>query len=101
MTVKITQHIEQTGNAEYTVTMNIDGEVTTEVYPRTNKVFPAFRSIIDAISGIEDTTVEVVTNFESIAEEYNSAPNHNRSHLQHLRDVAARNGLELTIKHAN
>lgn len=99
--IGITQHVEQTGDAEFTVKIQVgDNEPTSETFKRTNKVFPAFRSLIDTLQTIEDQPVSVATNFDKLVEEFNSLPNRNQTHLQHLRDVVARNGITLTISYS-
>lgn len=98
MTIDIKHEIKQTGDAEYTVSIKIDdNEPYSETFCRSNAVWPAYRSMIDTVNKLEDCTVTVTTNSAPLEHEYNGAPNPNATMLQHLKDVAARKNVDLTI----
>ncbi|WP_025783069.1 hypothetical protein [Sporosarcina sp. D27] len=99
---EITQQIEQTGPAEYTVTLLKDGEeYGEEVFTRSNAVFPAYRTLINVLRDFEDKTVHVLTDSAPLAREFNNTPNPNATMLRQLNDVVARQGLTVIITHNN
>lgn len=99
MTVKITQQIMQTAPAEYVVTMTIgECQPYEETYTRSNAVFPAYRTLIQALRDIEDCDAHVTTESAPLVREFNaSRVNPNSSLLRQLVETSARQGITLTI----
>ena len=95
--VNIVQTIEELGDSSYRVTLDISGEVTSEDFYKTNQVFPVYRSLIEALTDIEDAEVEVITNSDRLATEYNEIENRNATLLKQLKNIVSRNGIILTI----
>ena len=96
--VNITQSIKQTGDAEFTVFMDVDGVQVKDIYTRSNAIFPAYHSLAGVLRELRDTTVHVVTNSAVMAREFNVLPNRHSRHLQELKDTVARRGIMLTIE---
>lgn len=95
----ITQTIEHVGDAAYKVTLEIDGNTYEEHYERSNAVFPAYKTIINAIKTLENVShVTVTTNSEQLIYEYNKLPNKNATLLRQLRETAALKGVTLSVK---
>lgn len=98
MSIIIKQTIEKVADGEYCVIMKVgeEDEYTTE-FNRSNAVFPAFRELTHALLEFEDCNVQVTTNSGPLATEFNSLPNPNATLLNNLKEVAARQGITLTI----
>ncbi|WP_153733491.1 hypothetical protein [Sporosarcina obsidiansis] len=102
MTVKITQQIEQTAPAEYAVTLTMNGEhYSTDVFQRGNAVFPAYRTLMNAMYDIEDCALHVLTDSAPLVREFNGTPNPNATMLRNLNDVIAQQGLTVSIEYKN
>lgn len=97
--VKITQTLEQTGDASYLVKLEVDKGVDMEViefrYDRCNQVFPAYRSLINILPDYEDVHIELQTDSEALVREYNDLPNKNARLLQILKETLERQGITL------
>lgn len=99
---EITQKIEQTGPAEYVVKILKNGEEYEKTeFTRSNAVFPAYRTLINMLRDFEDEEVHVLTDSAPLAREFNNTPNPNATMLRNLKDVAARQGVTVTITHNN
>src|SRR5690625_3207544 len=98
-TIKITQELEQTGNASYIVNMTItDGEdeQTQEFrYNNCNRVYPLFNSLINALDAYEGVHIELTTNYKRFAEEVNGNPNKNSRMLEILSNIKERRNITI------
>lgn len=97
MTTQIKQSIKKLGDATYEVTLNVDGEEYSEVFERSNAVFPAYKSLTKALYEFDGVAIDVITDSEAVVREFNTVENSNSTLLNSLKNVIARNALVVTI----
>ncbi len=98
-TIKITQELEQTGNASYIVyltTTDGEDEQTKEFrYNDCNRVYPLYNSLINALDAYEGVHIELTTNYKRFSDEVNGRPNRNTRMLEILNNIKERQNITI------
>lgn len=98
--IKIKQTLENTGNADYLVTMTIfkngeDSEINEFEYNDTNRIFPYYNSLINTIRDYEDVHIELETDSKTFAHEVAGNPNRNTRMLEILKNTQEIQGVTI------